>query len=574
MHDAIQTARSLQQVLCEDAALMTMSDDDLDALERCLLESLISVRKIQNQSHRIAARYPSELLSLIFAFVVGSLLQAHGGVYAHRYPDINSLVAVSQVCSRWRTVSTTDQSLWRSIPIMRFGPEFTRLLIERSGSMPLRLFAHPASPRYTSPVLKSLKPHSARVQELIVEVTRGDYSYLSDILSPLAPSLTYLSVFPTSTRRMGANMMKWWFTNPRQDTTTTPDLRALSLSLDVVVPPSDSYPSLIHLSLTGNTYCFSVPEFLAFLGRTPLIQTVYASIPLGHASNDTTVGVHLDHLRTMVLEGFDIHKITYMFKHLFLPIDAHVQCHYVRLWHSDELRGLKLPALEEYKELEIIEHFSRLHFRMRGPRSSFWLDILIGDVVGAEDVMEAVFAQLAPQISDVETLRISTQRSSLQQSFMEHVVSVSTYAPSISSLVIANYDFQHVGKRVLDGLVAGDHSPNGHPFAALKHLVVQVDQPITDAEMLVNMVSARFRGQCALSTLTFSAPDGLAISGGGLSPFEEYVDKVESLSRKIWSPEADGFWKVKNEYWQMYRKEQPERKVGFWDLPRCLGEGW
>ncbi|KAI0794585.1 hypothetical protein C8Q74DRAFT_1366017 [Fomes fomentarius] len=270
------------------------SDDDLNALERCLLVSLISVRKIQNQSHRIAARYPSELLSLIFAFVVGSMLQVHCGGYAHRYPDISSLVAVSQVCSRWRTVSTTDQSLWNGIPIMRFGPEFTRLLIERTGSMPLRFFAHPASPRYTSPVLKSLKPHSVRVQELIVGITRGDYSYLSDILSPLAPSLTYLSVVPT-----------------------------------------------------GGT--------------------------------------------------------------------------------SDGAYG------------------------------------------------------------------------------------AGTYAPSISSLIIANYDFQHIGKRVLDGLVAGDRSPNGHPFAALKHLVVQVDQPITDAKMLVNMVSARFRGQCALSTLTFSAPDGRAI---------------------------------------------------------------
>ncbi len=440
--------------------------------------------------------------------------------------------------------------------------------------MPLRFFAHPASPRYTSPVIESLKPHGARVQDLVVEVIRGDYSYISDILSPLPPSLTYLNVFPTGGTRVGAHRMRWWFNNPRHDTTTTPHLRALSLSLDMVVPPSDPYPSLIHLSLTGRTYRFSVPEFLAFLRRAPLIQTVHASMmPLGHASDDTTVGVHLDHLRTMVLDGFDIHQITYMFKHLFLPIDAHIQCHHARVRHSDELLGLELPALEEYKELEIIEHFGRVHFRMRCPSSSFWLDIQICGVVGAQDLIEAVFAKLVPQISGAETLRMSTQSSLSQQSFIEHVASVGTYAPSISSLIIANYDFQQLGKRVLDGLVAGDHSPNGHPFAALKHLVVQVDQPITDAEMLVNMVSARFSGQCPLSTLTFSAPDGRAIPGGGLSSFEEYVDTVESSSRKFWRLEADAFWKVKNEYWQMYPEERRE-SVGFWDLPRRLGDDW
>ncbi|KAI0794589.1 hypothetical protein C8Q74DRAFT_1366020 [Fomes fomentarius] len=580
--EAAESPQDTLQVVDSEAQFTLLSVDNLSSLLKRIrvLAALVYGRKIRKEVRPAAVRCPTEVLSLIFR-LAGEPHRKPSWVTSNHFvdvlPDIRSILAVSHVCSWWRAVSIEDQLLWRNISSIEYSSRLARLLLKRSGLMPLRVFMRPAPG--DKRIIVDPFVDRPRIQELTLMCSKHHtYPVLSDVLVPLSQSLEYLNILghiPSDPSMEQQPLRQPLF----PDATAPPVLKALSL--DATMLSTDHYPMLLHLQITGRHPDPS--DLLTFLRGTPLLQTlhVHSMSQSEHSRTRSQPGpsrVRLDHLRALCLDfcGVPVSDISSLFRGLSIPTDAMIQVHRIQLRNASDLHGLELPHLYSegiYTELEVAEGLlsRRLHFRARGARASLWVDIELEGIdratvdVVRPDIIRAMLANLPLALSTVETLRIAGMSSSFERHLLAHVVSaVEEYRIPISSLVVASYNHKRrLGKYLREGLVDnGDISDLG------------VFQSIHDVGELLDMAKSRSSLQRPLSSITFSAPDALprAVEGSwDVAVLEHHVGEVQFSSRRLWHLDSDKFWKAENEFWPMYPHERNiESRRG---LP-CLDSNW
>ncbi|KAI0730589.1 hypothetical protein C8Q76DRAFT_792745 [Earliella scabrosa] len=580
---SFQALRSLQHALTDD--INTFSDENLHTV----------------------VQLPVELLTSIFRYAKdgGLPFERPDGHLVEQLSNTRSLMSASQVCSRWRSIALSDPSLWTDIPAMHWSHEFIALLLERSGSMPLRVLTQPSESARKS-IVKSfarLKEVRIRIKELVLTVTDGDRIVLDDILCPLGPSLTYLNLSVSPSHGTGdiwsysrlPTVRKRLFSRGRASEDVQPELplKALSISLAASTLPDHRFQHLIHLRITANHRgLFHPGHLISLLQDTPRLRTlsVYnVDYPVHYpvqVQPQQLRPARLDHLRVLYFDQIDLGQTAYILTHLILPTTVMVQLHRIAIPNPTDLHHLELPGSEDYTELEIAEQGEHLHFRIRGAQSSLWLHIKARAGEAPRRVSKAlpsmVLSKLALRISGVKTLRIGGPSASFDSDLLKEVLPVvSTHCPSISTLVVASDNHQRsLSGRVLEGLIRDEsESSVTCPLPGLEHLAIQVFRPLLDSAVLVDLAKRRSEARCPLSSITFSAPAGaLAMDGdnvqtqaSALEAFEALVSHVSLSSRRLWRLSQDEVWRVEHKYWPLYPSKV--NIASAWGLP-SLGDGW
>ena len=569
--------------------------------------TLTAIRSIQNDRNRLAQILP-ELLSRIFGFL--PIPSGHA-----LPPDIHSLLAASQVCSRWRSIATANQSLWTDILVTKSG-QLESLFLERSSSWPVRVFVpHTVSFSLVKNALTvALAPHRARVQQLTLRcpctspsLVFPDAFTLSQAISPFRAFLTCLRVITGPARRMftisearlaQANMnnmnrapMKV-LALPNESVEPLP-LRALSISLHAITLPDHQFPSLAHLRIIGdNETGFGVrpSHLLLFLNGTPQLQTLYTEDL--QPGDDTwtcptpSTTIELPHLRALHLDHYTLSQAAFFLERVDIPPTTLVQLHRLngveRSAHDlSDLEHLleTLPDLGEFTELEIAEHRNRhTHFRLRGA-GSLWLHLDSHPGTTMAEFAPIVLAKLAHRIASLHTLRIAPhfELPTDEHALRDVLRTASEHAPLISTLVVASYNNEgRLGEYVQPALLSMDHDAP-HPLPCLEHLVIQVFVPLSEYDTILRVAKQR-RARTRLSRLTFSSPGARAFEGDALSIITAWEPVAKTLEltfsrERLWKLGDEPFWRGEglNPYWSMrpekYNFERVWRvpKLGYWE---------
>lgn len=122
-----------------------MEDSDYILTEVC-----VGLRSHRNRFAPID-RLPPEIFSYIFEYVVqpdSDRTVKSQKAATERIPEMWALLALSQVCSRWRAIALQTPTLWTHVDNRH---EATlEAYLNRSGTMPLRLHMFPGMPNERS----------------------------------------------------------------------------------------------------------------------------------------------------------------------------------------------------------------------------------------------------------------------------------------------------------------------------------------------------------------------------------------------------------------------------------------
>ncbi|KAI0730560.1 hypothetical protein C8Q76DRAFT_792715 [Earliella scabrosa] len=590
---SFQALGSLKSALGHDGDVLNAFQ--LGLLEAGVVKTLTCIRSRRNQ-FCTAAQLPSEILTHIFR-----LATARPAGTLEAVPDMHTLLALSQVCARWRAVAISDKRAWADIAITKVGA-LEDLFLQRSGDMRVRVVVPADLPPavvhrtfYSNPT-PAICP---RIDHLVFPIQKVFYSqHLRGFLTAFISSLTRLSIVSplVDGRRFEQNALtnaepiEWFTTTPSDPSPCAPKLRVLSISLLALTLPKHPLPSLVHLRLTGDHSCGVSPNhLLAFLEGTPQLQTLYAfdvrPSDLSWPGHPSTTVVHLHYLRALYLDTFTLPELTTILSRLAIPQTALVQLHRVapRFGRSglDDLTRLlaALPNLGDCTSIDVAEHHTDLHVRAWSPpafasRGALWLHLTgPGFGVPRASMVRCAVAMIARRT--VRTLRVAADSSAFQQNLLQNVIrAVSPAAPAISTLVLASYNAERrLGAHVRAALVPSEEEEEEETLPALEHLTVQVSFPILDSGVLIDTVG--WRARTGLKRVTLSAPGAVALDSEGdegeLVLALERVGKavaVEFVAERLWAIEEEGLWRGQgmNEYWMMYPGEDDREAA--WGLPR------
>lgn len=143
-------------------------DKDFYAAQRAQLRHLsLLIQRLGTRRNGLApiSRLPPELLCQVFAFA-----SCTAGTYGS-YPPSLAWVKVSHVCRHWMEVSRNNPWVWANIPA--FVPQWTREMLKRSKSSPLRVHYEEEEAPFHRPVyaaLGSALEHLDRITDLSISI--------------------------------------------------------------------------------------------------------------------------------------------------------------------------------------------------------------------------------------------------------------------------------------------------------------------------------------------------------------------------------------------------------------------
>ncbi|KAI0707897.1 hypothetical protein C8Q76DRAFT_746781 [Earliella scabrosa] len=577
------------------------------SLEDSLFEITLFIKHEHNKRISIN-RLPPELLIHIFHHVRTSycLRDPHTDMYISTGPpNYRSLIKATHVCRWWRTTAISCCSLWDFLPAVT--ADVMEALLGRSGTNPIRVHTGPTG--FWLPLF-CRAPYKDRVEEMVTSAA-GELAF-GRVLPHLAPTLKYLEAqAPDSGRDSEGDVL----TEANIFGNQTPRaLKALTFSLGTRVLPTDLFPQLAHLRITGGKSMSLVcSRLLRLLSNTPRVETL--SVILIALTDDVAVDhrrVSLGHLRGLVLDHPGVRGASAMMKHLCFPSDAIVQLLDLEIPSDSAQFTLYLPPQTELSSLEVVSEWSEgYHIRARGPHGGgIWLsayfDCTRKRLRPSFDmrirVLTSILRQLGPALSGVTTLRVAgawefdyKRRRSVALEELAMLLTLSDLLPAVSTLVVAcsNEDFSrrlpsdaylYYGRQGLDdddadqpevdacttaALVAALSPPAPYPsstphsrripFRDLDTLAIQVSYPHLGHADLAAAISQRvaLSGR-PMRAFTLSVDEGGGDRegelGAALAVLYEgaAVERAAVTDKVVWDPHNDGFWRTRNQFWALH----------------------
>lgn len=508
---------------------------------------------------------------------------------------MRSLLASTRVCRRLRAIAISCPSLWTVIPAHLSG---AAALAERAAPLPLQVYLIITQSGEFGAVSRLpvfQEPYRSRVQELhlIQQSPCRNHTQLQEVLSSVAPKLSYLTISPLGHEDVSPalpfpipkNVVYCTFF-PQCDSVP---LRAMALSLEFGIfprPYGNRFPSLAHLRISGSTTIDAL-SFLQILADTPMLETLYiadkAINVLGGMDGlrDSMPIVHLSRLRALVADNPDLGGISAVLDRLEFPPHVDIQLHGIDVNNPSEIDMLVLPVIGELTTLEIAEGFPDFHIRARGTHGGFWVHVRIvwASVSHCVSITDAFFAKLAPLLATVHTLRLGARlfMPTTETSLLELVIPHATaHMPNLSTLLLAcNNDVpSHLAPAVQVALLPYIPSDPVVPCPSLEQLVIQSHFPIPDYTPLVEALEERARLGHPIRELCISNTDGRdregTIARVRSSGMADHVETMDLRDKMVWDLKGDLYWRVDSPaYWALYPDEKDMDRL--WRLPLV---GW
>ncbi|KAI0723743.1 hypothetical protein C8T65DRAFT_824897 [Cerioporus squamosus] len=520
---------------------------------------------------------PVEILASVFLHVLErrKLPRQERNADLEAPPDTNSLYAAMLVCRRWRDVAIGSPELWRALP-----PSITReaaaLFLRRSCSLPLCAYTDAATLSLAAQRPLYLEsPYNMRLVELHVVPSTAIWTFSLPL--SLVRNLVFLDVrCDTTGPCIELRLLRYPLFGG-----TNPTLRALTITPHVFLP-SDSFPALAHLRMTGpRSYPIAIMQLLCILEHMPALETLYLSAVAMHAKIDAQSArpVELARLQALCVEPRISTRAAVVFLScLVLPRRLNYQLHQLHVRPEPLEDVVYVPPLDALSTLELIESDDRrLHIRARGPAHGFWLHFVPGskDYSLRERFLGPMLAKLRPMLRDVTTLRVAaaTFDSGFLASLWPHV---SHSCPSLTALVVVGprRSFSNILPAVGDAL-SPTEAPRGVPWEALDCLALQLGDLDTDLLPLADVLARRAQHGCRLRSLTISQPRRridaqMHRQRGHIEALEAHVDQVDVTEEEMWDIADDALWKVESAWWPLYPRTEAGMREG-WGLHGVVG---
>jgi hypothetical protein len=222
---------------------------------------IVSLRRMHN-SYAAIAKLPPEMLAYILWFCL-PVLWPHTSYYGDPF---KKFIALTQVCSQWRTAALNTPSLWSIVPcgsLVR-----TTKVLERARGVPLSATIDLHALRTQRSMVQEILGNLSRIRSLDIDHTLADRSFLEPILSNPAP---YLETLVLKTSDNYGERDNWQFPLFGGDAPRLTTLVSVSSRLFHALQA----PSLRRLTLFGHSSSFiSVSELVDTLQNTPSLESI------------------------------------------------------------------------------------------------------------------------------------------------------------------------------------------------------------------------------------------------------------------------------------------------------------
>ncbi|KAI0707833.1 hypothetical protein C8Q76DRAFT_800154 [Earliella scabrosa] len=458
------------------------------------------------------------------------------------------------------------------------------MLIKRAGTLPLRV--HTDSKDLHTWTLASgsasQTSYQSRIHELCQVGGPPDTSHLERLLPALAAHLVYLNISPDDLPQTRNPEPR--YTNLFGQLTPVA-LKALAISLSARVLPSDHFPSLAHLRISGgHDVCLGARSLLQLLANTPQLETLHLVQTFVYSDYTGGQDVHvvpLNRMRALCFNGSGFADTFTILGHLRLPPTSMIQLHRLDLIHRSDIDKFAIPPIGELAELDVCAHFPNFHIRVRGTLGGFWAHMRLANS-GSNHVatIRALLARITPLVSTVHTLRLATSQfvSTYPLSLLNLVIPHATAdMPALSCLVVAcrNNVPRELASAIQSALVPRESDVSRPsrtvPCPSLQTLIVQSARAIPDYTPLVKMLAERVRLGHPIRKLCVSVgrdhdEPSVRVRSSGVA---DHVESTEVRNTMFWDPERESYWRAESPYWSLY----PEKSYidWLWGLPPI---GW
>ncbi|KAJ7645979.1 hypothetical protein DFH06DRAFT_581170 [Mycena polygramma] len=143
---------------------------------------------------------PPEIVALIFEYCLPSHTwhawsPQDSGPNDHLWPSPNKApLLLAQICGRWREICLNTPSLWRSIAFGEGGSlDLLETWLLRAGNQPLRIFLQSRDDTRADALMRNVKPHSSRWQEVHFALPASAHQQLDLMAFPCLERLTLVT---------------------------------------------------------------------------------------------------------------------------------------------------------------------------------------------------------------------------------------------------------------------------------------------------------------------------------------------------------------------------------------------
>ncbi|KAL1940576.1 hypothetical protein VTO73DRAFT_8011 [Trametes versicolor] len=346
--------------------------EDMEDSDYILTEVCVGLRRHRNRFAPID-RLPPEIFSYIFEYVVqpdSDRTVKSQKAATERIPEMWALLALSQVCSRWRAIALQTPTLWTHVDNRH---EATlEAYLTRSGTMPLRLHMFPGMPNER--VDRLLQQHGHRVRRF--DCVEGppwghrspDFPHSLECLT-VAADCDYLG----DDEHEGVTHL-----------CVVSHLKALALQPFCSTIFGTSFPSLTHLYLSP--FHERPPsegvmqDLMDLLSNTPVLQYLHLSrLQMRSIFASISPPVTLRSLRALTCLDSDVGAALRFLESLELPEDALVRLDGLQRVEGDlidDLRTCPIPSrdlVESFDHLEVVTDENHLQVVAQGTRSGLWI---------------------------------------------------------------------------------------------------------------------------------------------------------------------------------------------------------
>ena len=221
----------------------------LRLLDDYLTSALVAVRTRRNQDDAVTNKFPPEILATIFDHVRYGTMDTRASDNKKAALDVRSLITVTHVCRSWRTLALDTASLWTHVAAYSSS---TPAFVERArGARIDEVSAAVLNGQLSKAqknVLWQFRPH-LRVLHLTADSIK-QLAVFRKLLREVAGSLETLTIGVRNASRRQADM----------DSHIVPcslfggrarSLKSLTISSGYALVPTDRFPALLHLHLSG-----------------------------------------------------------------------------------------------------------------------------------------------------------------------------------------------------------------------------------------------------------------------------------------------------------------------------------
>lgn len=306
----------------------------------------------------IVDRLPTEILGLVFTLLwleTKPHPQLDIETWPWYHPIHSSVVYISHVCRRWRSVALDLPVLWSRLDDRV--PARMRAFLQRSRTLPISLSAClTVSLRGTSACLVESIPQSSyrRLQRLDVRLEAADIFTLPR-LSFQAPLLQVLTLQCVIYKHVEI------VHHPILFQSETTSLKAMALLHIRHWLPGNRFPNLIHLNIS---YFFieelPLTVLTHLLANTPRLESLHLGQVWSYALFDLDLArppapVPLPHLRTLSSSCAPLQAMSALISTLVLPKAIRIRIHAAPVQQHTTARDNLLPSLDFMKPLTRLE---------------------------------------------------------------------------------------------------------------------------------------------------------------------------------------------------------------------------